>query len=665
MIVVIALSIMIFTATASVLSGLRSAPSTFVSGQGFVLMSTTAPTIFSSHVESSMVATLEGVPNVTGVSPEVFALASWDGVSFVLRGVVLEKLNSTGPAFRHLDIVQGESIGDRTSALVGERLLGRLGIDLPYVLPITGSYSSKMEFLRAIGSFETGSSMDDEMIVSMDAARFLSGMPSSKVSVIRIATSEPQWLSDILSPSGPRFTLFDLHTLRSSVASGEEVTFSVGVRNWGTSPGSVRVTFLEGSQILSQIDSTLNASEVARVQHNFSSSSLGLHTINVSISGDFPVTLSTNVTVVGPYLELSCPARVPSGSWFNATTISYLGRPVEGASVTFRNQTVWTNEHGNASMWADTIGSFQILASKTGLEDGTATITVFDPSSYPSEFIPSIIGFTLAPDSIKESQSTYGMVVVENAGTLGGSLNLTVMVDSSPQRVIQVDLSGLESRSVSFTLRDIRVGTHFVQVGSFSQVLNVQSWIVDNPDLVQLAIRYSGSSELLSPGSIPIYQAAKISEGNVEVALVALGGISALLAALAIVSVFSKEVREGRRRLGVLRTIGATNTAIRRLIFPQALRAGLMGSAVGVALGLAASELVSRSGVLYLFGHELNIVLDAGLVAMILVVAVVLSVMSALASALMANRETAIASIRRLPEPPGEPLDVDAFLGEE
>lgn len=660
----ITLSIMIFTSTASVLSGLRSAPSSFVSGESFVLMSTAAPTIFSSHVDSELASVLEGVPNITGVSPEVFALASWNGVSFVLRGVMLEKLNSTGPAFRHLDIAEGESLGGRHSALVGARLLDRLGIGVPYLIPIAGSYSSKVDFFRVVGSFETGSSMDDEMIVSLDAARFLSGTPGSKVSVIRVATSEPEWLSGILSPSGARFALFDLQVPKSTIAAGEEVTVSVGVRNWGTASGSVSVTFADGDDVLSRMDASLGASEVKRLSLNFSSVGLGEHVLSASISGDFPVTLSENVTVIDPYLRLYSPSRVPLGDAFTVTVASYLGDPVEGAIVIFGNQSSTTDEHGNATLVADLLGTYQVVANRTGLSNATASVAVFDASAYPNEFLPSITQFTISPDVVKESQLSYGMVVAENAGTLPGTFNVTVMLDSSPFMTLQVELAGLGSRSVSFALGDIGVGTHYVQVGAFSRALSVQSWIVDNPDLVQLAIRYSGSSELLPAGSIPIYQAAKISEGNVEVALVTLGGISALLAALAIISVFSKEVREGRRRLGILRTIGASDSAIRKLIFPQALGTGLAGAGMGIVLGVASSELMSRSGTLYLFGHELAIEVDAALLVTILASAVALSLVSAFASAMMAARETAISSIRKLPRPPGEPLDVDALLEE-
>jgi ABC-type antimicrobial peptide transport system permease subunit len=234
-----------------------------------------------------------------------------------------------------------------------------------------------------------------------------------------------------------------------------------------------------------------------------------------------------------------------------------------------------------------------------------------------------------------------------------------------PHTVLDMSLGGLESKTVTFKLRDLAMGTHIVQVASFSEGLAVQSWIVDNPDLVQLVMRYSGSDSLFSAGSVPIYQAAKLSEGNVAIALFAIGAISALLALLAITSVFSKEIREARRRLGILKTIGAPRSAIRKLVFPQALESSLAGATIGIAFGIVIADSISKSDLLVLFGHRFHLDLDTNLLVLLLLGAVAISVSSALFSAMMAVRETTIRSIRRLEEEPGEPIDVDAAIADE
>lgn len=661
--VVISLSIMIFTTTSSVLSGLYAAPAAFAADEGFVISSSAAPTIFASQVEASMVSVLEALPNITGVSPEVFAFSGWNGHSFVIRGVDLDRLNSTGPAFREFRLSDRLGSMDDT-AIIGSSLLKRLGIELPYTLSLVGSYSSRVQFVKVVGWFETGSSLDDELLLSLDSARFLSGMNSQRVSIIRIGTSEPEWLSALLSPEGPRFTLFDLLVRKSQVAIGEEVSVSVGVKNWGADPGTAEVSFSVDGQVYETRAVALNASESTRVLSVTVLSELGNHTVAASVGGEFQISLSANVTAVQPYLRIACPSKAPLNANFTVSVTDHLGRAVADAIVSFGAHTYVTNDWGNTTLLADAAGTFQVTAEHEGFTTARATVTVVDQSTYPTVFAPTLVSFTLSPDIIKEPESATGMAMVQNDGSLPGELNLTVLLDGAPYTTINVSLDGLESRSVAFRLRSIGVGTHVVQVGNFSHELTVRSWIVDNPDLVQLVMRYSGSSELFSAGAVPIYQAAKISEGNVAVATASVGAISALLAFLAITSVFSKEVHEGRGRLGILKTIGASGSAIRRLVFPQALEAGLGGAALGVALGVVAADLLSKSDVFVIFGHGFRLELDTALLVLVLLGAVAISVMSALASAMMAVRETAIRSIRKLGEDSAEPLDVQRVIGD-
>jgi hypothetical protein len=220
-----------------------------------------------------------------------------------------------------------------------------------------------------------------------------------------------------------------------------------------------------------------------------------------------------------------------------------------------------------------------------------------------------------------------------------------VLVDSGLYTTLSISLDGLESKSVTFKVRDISTGTHSIQVATFATELTVEPWFADNPDYVRLVMRYSGSSSLFSAGSVPIYQAAKISEGNVSVALFAIGATSALLALLAITSVFSKEIHEGRRRLALENSLG--------------------GAALGIAFGVIITDMLSRSGVFVLFGHEIQLSLDAGLLVLLLVGAVAISVSSALASAMIAVRETTIRSIKKLQEEEPEPIDVERLIADE
>lgn len=659
---------LVFTSAVAVLSGLRKVPEAFAGGDEFVISDSSAPTIFSSRVQLGLVDALRSAPNITGASPETFAFSHWNGVSFVVRGY--------GGGFGDVKLVSPEQVvyalpfdqirGDAPdAALVGERLLARLGLVLPYTLPLVGSYSSKLELVKVCGSFKTDTPLDDELLVSNEVARRLSGLRADEVSIIRVSTTAPEWLSELLSPRSARFALFDLHVSSALASPGDAVGVSVCVRNWGGAEGSVAVTIeANGSEPMTELV-TLGAHSSCTVRKQVSFESMGRQLVRASISGDFPVVLFANVTVVDPFLTVSAPSRVLLGSAFNATVTDHLGEPVQGCAVVFGQQSAFSDPQGRVVLNASEQGTFNIKASLPGYLDGRATVAVLDPSAFPSEFNASVTSFALSPDTIDESGSAHGVAVVENTGLSPGTYRLIVYLDSKAHLAMEVPLQGLSSKTVVFDLEDLSPGTHFVQVGAFSRELVVEPWFSDNPGLVQLVVRYGGATSLSPSGTVPIYQAAKLSEANVSVALSSIGAISALMAALAITGVFSKEVHEGRKKLGILRTIGASRADVRRLVLPQALENAFAGAALGVGLGVAVADLLSRSGAFVLFGHQMALEPDTGLIVLVLLGAVAIGVSSALVSSMVAVRETAISSIKRLEPLPGPGPDAEELLEDQ
>jgi hypothetical protein len=437
---------------------------------------------------------------------------------------------------------------------------------------------------------------------------------------------------------------------------------SVDVRNWGVKTGTATVTFSEQGQMLAEVATNLNASESKTINWEFVSEVTGFHSVEVAVAGDLPVRLWVNYSVVEPYLEVAAPAKVMLGQTFNLTVTKFDGGPASTAHVSYDSQVATVDSEGRATFIANETGVFSATAELAGFSDGLASIEVLDPAGFPDAFVPTIVSFSITPVEIRSPDGVRGIVVIENDGTVAGTQDVVVYVDNSPTLVLTVNLSGMSSETLSFSMDGFSIGARTLQVGPFARQLLVRPWFADNPDLVHFVIQYSGSSTLSSSASIPIYQAAKISQGNVAVALFAIGAISALLAALAVTSVFSKEIREGRRRFGVLKTIGASRSAIRVMVFPQALENALAGAAIGIALGIIAADQLSRSGVFFLFGHEFALDVNTSLLVLVLFGAVAISVLSALVSATVAVRESAIRSIKRLEEESGEQPRIDELL---
>ncbi len=613
-----------------------------------------------------LVSALSSWSHPVRVSPEVFAFSTWGTTSFVLRGVDLDLFNSTGPAFVRFVLSDDRSPQDNSSAMIGSRLLDRLQVTLPFSMPLVGSYSNKMNSVHIIGWFETGTSLDDEMFVSLKVARQLSGMSENDASIIRVDTPFADDLRELLSPEHPRFVLYDLWQSKSMVAVNDLIRISVSVRNWGRAAGNTTVTFSDERGGLGDVDVALEGLTSTGVSIDFAfNRPFDVKHIQVSIGGDFPVNLSATFKVVEPFLVVSARSVAVLGTDIAVKVTDYTGEPVPNATVQFQGNSSVTNSSGLATVKAAEVASSELTASSIGYVQASVSVQVLDPSTVTEAFLPVVSSLDINPSISHEAQMTTGTVVVTNEGNLSGTFETGIYLDGSLFATTSIFMGPLDSSILTIDLGNQPAGSHVVQVGSFAADFDVTPWYSDNSGLVRLVLKYGGSTSISSAGSIPIYQAAKISEGNVAVTLFSVGAISALLAGLAIAAVFSKEVRESRRRLGVLRTIGAPRGAIGRMVFPQALEAGLGGAAIGVALGMIIVDRLSSSGTFMLFGHGLRVNIDTTLMLLIMFSAVLISVFSAMASTMQAVRETTISSIRSLAEEPSGQVDVDVLLRDD
>ena len=661
---VVALSVMVFTSTVVVLAGIHDAPSAFAGGDtGYVISTPDAPTVFSSTVDIGLQKYL---PNA---SPEVFAFSSYSGVPFVIRGIDWGFVDLG--EHRYFRQQNATPLAD-TQAIVGSRLEERLGLVPPCDLPVAGSYSSSFAVLSVIGSFESDSPIDDEVLVSLDTARSLCGMSGDKVSIFRLSTISSD-VEQALDPQGAQFAIYDYSASKSRVVSGEVFDLSVSLKNWGTESGKVSVGFLNSSSadsspgLLWSENLTLPAGSVVRITHSFSFDTPGEQDLQVAMNyGKKNQSLSLSVDVVTAYIVLRGPGTVSLNSSFGMQVMDHASWPIEGAKVQFLNQTAYTNSSGIATLCATELGERALSVSYPGLSNGTTTISVYDDSAYPNEFKPTIVFITVAPNQFRETESAEVTVVVRNEGRQGGIFTKEMWLDHSTSLAeISLPLGPGESKIATYPLGSVRAGSHTVSVGTLSASFQVSPWYSGDPDLVMLAIKYGGTLQISSSEAIPIVQAAKLSEGAIQVALASIGGISGTLAALSMVSIFSKEIHEERDKLGILRTIGASRSRIRRMVVGQSLAASLPAALGGIGVGVAVSGVLLRSGALMMFGHSLTFDVDLTVIPAILFGTLAICVASALASAEIAVRATPISSIRKTEEEPPEGGSVDEVLGDE
>ena len=669
-VVVVTLAIMMFTATSSVLFELQSAPAAFAGSADYVIYSGDAPTIFSSRIDVGIVPLLLAHASVTDAWAEVVTFSIWDDESFVVRGMDVERMLQAQERIERTNVEPTSIEITSSTAIVGTRLMDRLDIETPCAIPLSGSYASHVNFVQIVGWFETGSPLDDELVVSEDVARHLSGMPSDCASMIAVATDDPSWVDEMLSPEGARFALFDIRASKTTAVTGETVTLLMEVHNWGTAGGEATVLVTDDGITLDEITLSLDASASTTVESQIEFYSKGVHPLSIRLTGDFPSDVALNVSVVDPYIVLSAPSRVVVTEPFEVRVLDYDADPVSGAEISYLSGDLpvvaTADDEGVAEIVISTAGSCLLTASHSNYTNASTTVEVIDLADYPEEFLPGVRSFALSADVISESEAIEGVAVVENSGAVGGVFNVTVSVDSVSHTVLNVQLGPVEVATLSFSISGIGLGAHTIQVGTFSYGFFVEPWFADESDMVQLALRYGGTGIISSSASIPIYEAAKISEGNVAVALFSVGAVSALLTGLAISAVFAKEIRDGRRTLGILRTIGASKRNIRTIVLFQTLLNSLVGAMIGVAAGLTLVYTLTEVGAFHAFGHTLSFEPNAALLVVVVLAAAAISLFSSFVSAEVAARSTPISAIGDLDESgsSGE-MDLEELLSEQ
>ncbi|ONI84465.1 hypothetical protein ALI144C_15040 [Actinosynnema sp. ALI-1.44] len=124
-----------------------------------------------------------------------------------------------------------------------------------------------------------------------------------------------------------------------------------------------------------------------------------------------------------------------------------------------------------------------------------------------------------------------------------------------------------------------------------------------------------------------------------QLLLLVFGAIALLVGGIMIVNTFLILVTQRRRQIGLLRALGASNTQIRRGLFVEATAIGLIGSSLGLVLGVGVSAIVANR-----LGQVLTV--PTGQIAAVALVGVVLAVLSVVVPARRAIRISPLEALR-------------------
>jgi putative ABC transport system permease protein len=129
--------------------------------------------------------------------------------------------------------------------------------------------------------------------------------------------------------------------------------------------------------------------------------------------------------------------------------------------------------------------------------------------------------------------------------------------------------------------------------------------------------------------------------------LLILGAVALVVAAFVIANTFRILVAQRTRDLALLRTVGATRKQVRRGILAESLVVGLLGSVVGLAVGIGGGSIAGR---LLTTGTDLPLAVSPTTVAWALAIGVVVTVGAAWVPARAATRVPPLAALRIAPD---------------
>lgn len=134
--------------------------------------------------------------------------------------------------------------------------------------------------------------------------------------------------------------------------------------------------------------------------------------------------------------------------------------------------------------------------------------------------------------------------------------------------------------------------------------------------------------------------------GFVNTFLLVVAGVSLFVGALIIFNVFSMLLARRTRELALLRAVGASSGQVLGSVVVEAVVVGLLGSAIGLGLGLLIALGLQAFVAVFGFEIERSVPVDLNTVLVTLIAGLVVTVLSAVVPAIRASRIAPVAALR-------------------
>jgi ABC-type lipoprotein release transport system permease subunit len=527
-------------------------------------------------------------------SPEILGFAAADGRAFVVRGV-----NAT--AFAEVTdtrMTEGRHPEGRTEALVGADLARTRGIDVGDRVLVGGSTVPAVTEVDVVGIVAAPGVFDDQLLVSLPAARHLTGVGPDSVQFIRTG-GVPEGAGGAENGTGESGGAGSVGVVdvaapdRARANDSIEVGIRVANDGLGEATRTITISF-DGTTRTRRV--TLASGGSRTIPVTFPTGKPGTDTLGVAGRTRAIEVVSPDAIEIG-----GLPERAPPDSTLRVRVQRLTGEPVADATVAVGNrsaavgnQTATTGADGVAAVRLGGAGE-AVITARRGSENATATVPVV--AGTPRD---PLVDLRVEPSS--PGVLTRPTARVELANPWNRTLSRTVRIEAGGGAVGRnVTLAPGGATSLSADLQRRPPGSYAVAVRIDGRRVAETTYAVTGDDRIAAAV-----AEGATPGQSGIGRSVQVAFGNLELVLGAIVVLAGLMTVGGTTVSFARAVQGRRRTIGIYRATGASPWRVLRIVLGDALRIGAAATVVALLAGVTVLWLFEAAGLLSPFGVGLS-----------------------------------------------------------
>jgi|Deesub1362A_J573_1020465.scaffolds.fasta_scaffold00355_2 ABC-type lipoprotein release transport system permease subunit len=661
-----------------------------------VFSSTKARTVATGQIPQSIADSLEYVPGIITVSPEVIAPVVVHKRPVFVRGVTSHFFD-----IQQVEMVQGENLEwKENSFLVGIRVARNLNIDLGDSFLAVSARSNTFIEMKVKGIFSSQSPLDDEILAPLELARPLAGLPDNEVTLIRVKidrakinekklqyiVSQPHTLKvkvnplNLSSPSKVEVNLQDLQGKRierKEISIPGEATFQLpfgiyiaevcNLRRKVLLTGNTTVSFHVNPYMHLLTISALNSTNNLPITE----ASVTVTTLDGEEVAEGITNATGQISFLLPEEEYKISVKhdifevVKETMLKNSQELSFiLGKirlniivlnatstePIKGAQVSITlgdslKDEKTTNDEGKAVFFLNP-DIYNVSASYNSYFESKEVSLRKDPT----------ITFLLGPSKAVHTLTVH-VIWANNTAVKSAFVTLEgenstfrirettdqqgiVVFEEVPQGKYKLTVNSLTCIKSSWTTIDADQEITISLPIPFLHPKNVEisQWIKYVPETIVVAL----SSKTISQTMEHFYILSKV-------AVLSLAMLITMTATLSCWNIISTSMEENKKTIGLLRALGARKSSILSLLCLKLTVFSALTGTIGYFIGFILTSIIAQMGVLIAASHTLQPFLD---LRVILASISLSAIIAAMASVRVVNKISLLPPKQALTEPP-------------